>query len=281
MTRDFGADLLEYLDPAQVAERLGAVGVSGGYVNWRGGHLHPLDYARGLARAAQTAGAEIYEQTEVALLDPGAPHRIVTAQGVVEAEQIVLACNGYLCGLEPRTAARVMPINNFVIATEPLAEDMAKSLIRDAVAVHDSRFVVNYFRLSEDRRMLFGGGESYGDRFPRDIKSYVRGRMLKLFPQLAEARIDYGWGGTLAITLNRTPYYAEVQPRVWNASGYSGSGVAMATMSGRLIADAISGHGEEFAAMAALPTPTFPGAGLLRRPLLALAMTWFTLRDRL
>jgi gamma-glutamylputrescine oxidase len=280
LTRDHGADLLEYLTPEAVAERLGAAGYSGGHIDWRGGHLHPLNYALGLARAAQTAGAELFERTEVTAIEPGARHRVVTARGVVEAEHVVLACNGYHCGLEGRTAAHVMPINNFIIATEPLGEDMAKSLIRDDVAVADSRFVVNYFRLSEDRRMLFGGGESYGDAFPSDIKAYVRGRMLRIFPQLADARVDYGWGGTLAITLNRTPYFAEVAPRLWTASGYSGSGVAMATMAGRILADAISGHTDHFDVMAALPTPTFPGASLLRRPLLALAMTWFGIRDR-
>ncbi|MFP4044470.1 MAG: NAD(P)/FAD-dependent oxidoreductase, partial [Rhodosalinus sp.] len=147
--------------------------------------------------------------------------------------------------------------------------------------VADTKFVVNYFRLSHDGRLLFGGGESYGYRFPADIAALVRRPMLKVFPQLSDVRIEHAWGGTLAITMRRLPYLARVAPRVLSASGYSGHGLGLATLSGRLMADAVAGEAEGFDAMAAIPTVPFPGGTALRSPLLVLAMSWYALRDRL
>ncbi|MFA5538446.1 MAG: FAD-binding oxidoreductase, partial [Gemmobacter sp.] len=195
------------------------------------------------------------------------------------AGHVVLACNGYLGGLEPQVAARVMPINNFIIATEPLG-GRATEILSEPVAVADTRFVVNYWRLSEDGRLLFGGGESYGYRFP-DIVRTVRRPMLQVYPQLADARIDHAWGGTLAITMNRLPCFARPHPNVLSASGYSGHGVAMATMAGKVLAEAVAGRAGRFDLMAGLPAARFPGGGALRWPLLVLAMTWYSLRDRL
>lgn len=274
---EYGADI-EYLPPEEVRARLGAAGMSGGMSMPSGGHLHPLAFARGLARAATAAGARIFERTEATWLDGT---RVIAATGEVRAERVVVACNGYLGGLLPEVAAKVMPINNFIIATEPLDEGLARSLIRDDAAVADSRFVVNYFRLSEDRRMLFGGGESYGWTFPRDIAGLVRPRMLALFPQLAEARIDHAWGGTLAITPTRLPVWGEIRPGVFNASGYSGSGVALATMAGAVLAEAASGDRRRLDVMSALPVPRFPGGASLRRPILTAAMLLARLRDAL
>ena len=191
---------------------------------------------------------------------------------------MILAGNGYLGGLDGGVAARVMPINNFIVATEPLGAAMP--LARD-VAVADGDFVVSYWRRSEDGRLLFGGGESYGYRFPRDIASVVRRPLLRIYPQLADARITHAWGGTLAITVQRLPYLGRVAPRVLTAGGYSGHGVSMAVIAGEILAEAILGRTGRFDAMAAIPTRPFPGAGRARAPLLALAMTWFSLRDRL
>jgi gamma-glutamylputrescine oxidase len=170
-----------------------------------------------------------------------------------------------------------MPINNFIVATAPLPEGHVLS--RD-VAVADSKFVINYFRLSEDRRLLFGGGESYGYRFP-DIARTVRKPMLEVFPQLAETPIAHAWGGTLAITMNRLPCFMRVAPNILSASGYSGHGVAMASLAGRIMAEAVAGQAERFDLMAGLRLPVFPGGARLRSPLLALAMSWYALRDRL
>lgn len=265
-----------YLSPAEVSARLGARGVSGGMLEPSGGHLHPLAYARGLARAALAAGATIHEMTEATAIE-GTTVR--AAAGRVTADQVIVACNGYLGRLLPEAAAKVMPINNFILATEPMNERRARGLIRDDVAVADSRFVVNYYRLSEDRRLLFGGGESYGWIFPKDLKGFVRSRMLEAFPQLEDLKITHAWGGTLAITPTRLPVWREVRPGVFNASGYSGSGVALATMAGAVLAEALAGDRRRLEVMARLPVPDFPGGARLRQPILVAAMLLARLRD--
>ena len=201
--------------------------------------------------------------------------------GRVKADFVILACNGYLDNLETRVATRAMPINNFIIATEPLAEEQASELIRQDAAVADSKFVINYYRLSADRRLLFGGGENYSYRFPQDIQNFVRPYMCEVYPQLAGTRIDYGWGGTLAITINRLPYFARLAGNVFTASGYSGQGVALATLAGQILAQAIAGTAERMDVMQRIPSHPFPGGRLLRWPLLVLAMTYYSLRDRL
>jgi gamma-glutamylputrescine oxidase len=174
-----------------------------------------------------------------------------------------------------------MPINNFILATEPLGEERARALIRDDVAVADSRFVINYFRLSADRRLLFGGGETYSHVFPKDLKSFVRRPMLEIFPQLERTRIDYAWGGTLAVTVNRLPYFAHLEPGIFTASGYSGQGVALGTLAGQIMAEAIDGTMGRFDVFARIPTMTFPGGKLLRWPTMVAAMMWYAFRDRI
>ncbi|MFV1491815.1 FAD-binding oxidoreductase [Phaeobacter sp. JH18-32] len=252
----------------------------GGSLDMGAAHLHPLKYALGLARAAAAAGVRICEGSEVLNIDEGKQIRLRTAAGEVVADQLVLACNGYLGGLNRRVAARVMPINNFIAATAPLGAETARVLARD-VAVADSKFVVNYFRLSHDGRLLFGGGESYGYRFPSDIAATVRKPMVQIFPHLRDVKIDYAWGGTLAITMKRMPYLVRLAPNVLSASGYSGHGVGTATHAGQLMAQAIAGESDGFDAMARVPAPAFPGGTAMRSPLLALAMTWYALRDRI
>jgi gamma-glutamylputrescine oxidase len=173
-----------------------------------------------------------------------------------------------------------MPINNFIVATEPLGKDAAQVLGED-IAVSDDRFVVNYYRLSADKRLLFGGGESYGYRFPKDIAAKVRKPMTEIYPHLRDVKIDYAWGGTLAITMKRLPYFARLAPNVLTASGYSGHGLGTATHAGFLMAEAVKGRAAGFDAMARLPIPPFPGGAALRYPFLLAAMSWFSLRDRL
>lgn len=279
LRRDYGYTALEPLDRAGIRALIGSEVFKGGEIDRSAGHVHPLNYAVGLARAALAAGVQVFENSEVLELVPGAKPRVRTAGGEVAADHVILACNGYLGGLNGEVAARVMPINNFIVATEPLGE-RAREVLSQPIAVADSRFVVNYWRLSEDGRLLFGGGESYGYKFP-DILKTVRKPMLEIYPQLKDARIDYAWGGTLAITLNRMPCFARPAPGVWSASGYSGHGVAMATLAGKLMADAVRGQAGGFDLMASLPQPRFPGGVALRAPLLALAMTWYAMRDRL
>lgn len=276
----YGYTQLEKLNREAIQVLCPSPAYRGGTLDMGAGHLHPLAYALGLARAARVAGVRLHEGSQVHAITPGARVRVATDAGHVEADHVILACNGYLGGLARPVAARVMPINNFIVATEPLGADAVRVLTRD-VAVADTKFVVNYFRLSHDGRLLFGGGESYGYRFPRDIAATVRKPMLEIFPHLAETRIDHAWGGTLAITLRRMPYLVRLAPNMLSASGYSGHGVGTATHAGRLMAEAIRGETDGFDCMARVPAPAFPGGAALRSPLLVLAMTWYALRDRL
>ncbi len=280
----YGYDDTEPLDRAAVRAATGSDVFAGGVLDHGAGHLHPLRLAFGIARAAAAAGARLHERTVATDIRPG-PGGVRVAwssgaeRGAITADHVVLAANGYLGGLSRSVAARVMPINNFVVATEPLGPDRAHILPGD-IAVADDRFVVNYWRRSEDGRLLFGGGESYGYRFPADIAALVRRPLARIYPDLADLRIDSAWGGTLAITRSRMPHFARPGPGIWSASGYSGHGVAMAVMAGRLVATAIRGETAGWDAMAALRAAPFPGGGALRAPLLTLAMAWYAARDR-
>ncbi len=277
----YGYDAISALDRDAIRQHIGTKAYCGGTLDTGAGHLNPQKYVLGLARAAQKAGVEIYEGSKAQGYSTGPRPVVKTESGSVSADFLVLAGNGYMGGLSKRVARRVMPINNFIVATEPLGEDMAKSLIRDDVAVADSKFVVNYFKRSADHRMVFGGGESYGYRFPADIAAKAQKPMLEIFPQLAGAKIDYAWGGTLAITMNRMPNFARLAPNILSASGYSGHGVAMASLAGEILAETIRGTAERFDLMGATTPPRFPGGPALRSPLLVLAMSWYALRDRL
>lgn len=271
---------VEILDREAFAKLCPSPDYCGGMLDMGAAHLHPLRLAQGLARAAAKAGARIYERAHVHHVKPGEKVRIANDAGHIEADHVIFAANGYLGGLNRKIASRVMPINNFIVATEPLGDRAAEVLTRD-VAIADDRFVVNYFRLSEDKRLLFGGGESYGYRFPSDIRAVVSKPMLQVYPHLADVKLDYAWGGTLAITRKRMPYLAKLAPNMLTASGYSGHGVGNAVQAGRFLAEAVRGQSSGFDAFAALPSPRFPGGPAMRSPLLALAMTWFSMRDRL
>ena len=266
----YNYDKIRYLEPEEVREMVGTTNYSAGTLDMGAGHIHPLNFALGMADAAAKASVRIFEHSEVLEAKHGETVRVRTANGRVKAKFLVYACNGYLGDLDKKVGRHVMPINNYVIATEPLSNERARSLIRDDVCVADSRFVVNYYRLSADKRMLFGGGESYRYRFPKDIKPFVRKHMLKIYPQLEDVRIDYAWGGTLAITMSRLPYFKRLAGNVLSASGYSGSGVALATCAGSMIADAIHGNASRFDVMSQLPTPGFPGGSF---PTLAIINT--------
>lgn len=272
---------IEVLDQNQFHNLCPSPDYCGGMLDMGAAHLHPLRLALGLARAAAAAGARIHERAHVHhVKQQGTKVRIATDAGHVEADHVIFAANGYLGGLNRKVAARVMPINNFIVATKPLGDRAAEVLTRD-IAVADDRFVVNYFRLSEDKRLLFGGGESYGYRFPSDIRATVSKPMLQVFPGLKDVEIDYAWGGTLAITVKRMPHLQRLAPNMLSASGYSGHGVGNAIQAGRLLAEAVRGQSNGFDAFAAVPSPSFPGGSGFRTPLLALAMTWFAMRDRL
>lgn len=243
--------------------------------------LHPLNYALGLAKAAGEAGVRIYENSRVRRYTRSDPATVHTAHGKVEASFIVLACNGYLGRLETRVAGKIMPINNFMVATEPLGRKRAQELIAGRFGVHDTRFVVNYFRISDDDRLLYGGGENYRPGFPADITGFVRPYMLTMFPQLQDVGIDYAWGGTLSVTVNRLPHFGRLAPNVYFAQGYSGHGVSTANFAGVVLAEAITGQAERFDVFAGLKIRTFPGGTLLRYPGMVLGMLYYSLKDKL
>jgi len=277
----YGYQKIRALGQDEMRHLVGSDAYFGGTLDTGGGHIHPLGFAFCLARLAEKRGVRIFERSKVRELVEDSPAIVRTEQSEIHSEHVVLACNGYLGNLNKQVANRVMPINNFIVATEPLGDAAAKALIRDNHAVADSKFVINYFRLTSDNRLLFGGGESYGYRFPRDIAALVRKPMLEIFPRLKDTKIDYSWGGTLAITMNRMPHFARIRGNILSASGYSGHGVALATLGGKIAAEAIAGQAERFDLMASVPTPRFPGGVALRWPLLVLAMAWFSLRDHL
>lgn len=277
----YNYDSIKYLERDEMAAIVGSDSYYGGNIDYGAGHLHPLNYALGLAAAAIQNGAILYENTVAESYQEGKTTRVLTNRGTIEADSIVLACNGYLGKLDKRLSGKIMPINNFMIATEPLSEARVKEINPQDVAFADSRFVVNYYRLSADKRLLFGGGENYRAGFPRDIKSFVRKPMLEIYPQLADTPIEYAWGGTLAVTLNRMPHFGRLGKfNTYFAQGYSGHGVAIATLAGKLIADAIAGEAEKFDLFGKLPTRTFPGGDWLRWPGLVLGMSYYALRDR-
>lgn len=269
------------VDADEVAALLGTDVYYGGYVDRGAGHLHPLNLALGLARACRERGVEIFEHSAVTdHHQRSAGVTVESAAGRVDADYLVLACNGYLGRLAGPIESYQMPINNFMLATAPLGAERARRINRDNLAVVDSRFVVNYFHNSPDDRLIFGGGENYSPRFPRDIGAFVRRCMLQVYPDLGDVAIDYAWGGTLAITLKRMPHFGRAGPVFW-AQGYSGHGVAMANMGGKLIAEALSGSAERFDLFARLPHLRFPGGRYLRWPALVAGMLYYAMLDRL
>ena len=277
----YGYQQLTYLTPEAVAERTSARGFHGGLLDDGCKHLHPLKYALGLARAASEAGVKIYEGTRGHPQADGQSGEVKTENGRVKARHIVIGCNAYLGSLVPRMAGNIMPINNFVIATERLPSHLLPRINRDNLSMSDTLFVINYWKLSQDGRLIFGGGENYSSRFPRDIKAFVRPHMLNIYPELQDIDIDYGWGGAVGITLNRMPDFGRIGKHLWYAQGFSGHGVPTATMAGSLLADAIDGDTAGFDLMASVPTQRFPGGTLLRWPGLVAGMLFYSLIDKL
>jgi gamma-glutamylputrescine oxidase len=274
MARRYGHQGLTVIPREAFRARVDSPLYFGGLQDGEGGHLHPLNYALGLARAASAAGARLFEGTRVTRLGDGL---VETGGGAVRADWVIVACNGYLDGLDDAGAARTMPINNFIVATEPLGN---RNPIPGQECVCDTRFVLNYYRPTPDGRLLFGGGETYSYRFPQDITGFVRRPLAEVFPQLKDVRLEYGWGGTLAITRHRAPLFHR-QGRRLVIGGWSGAGVHMATMGGMVAAEAVRGVMARWDVLARVPCPAFPGGRALRPALLALAMGWYALRDRL
>ena len=268
---------------ADLHEVVGSERYLGGLFDPGSGHLHPLNLALGEAAAAQALGVRLYEHSAAERIDYGPEIHVRTASGTVRAKQLVLACNAYLGDLHPQLAGKALPAGSYIIATEPLSESLCHDLLPQNSAVCDQRVGLDYFRVSADRRLLFGGACHYSGRDPRDIAAYMRPKMLEVFPQLANVRIDYQWGGMIGIGANRLPQIGRLpeHPNVYYAQAYAGHGVNATHLAGRLLAEAISGQlGGGFDLFAQVAHPTFPGGPLLRSPLLALGMLWYRLKDQ-
>lgn len=275
---------LELIDAQALGSVIGSTNYAGAMLDMGSGHLHPLNLAIGEAAVAQSLGVQLFENSAVTRLEYGAQVRVHTAQGLVRAQTLVLGCNAYLNELDPDLSGKVLPAGSYVIATEPLGEDLARQLIPRNTAMCDQRVAVDYFRLSADRRLLFGGACHYSGRDPQDIGAYMRPKMLNVFPQLKDVKIDYQWGGMIGIGANRLPQIGRLQrhPNVYFAQAYSGHGLNATHLAGKLLGEAISGqHSGGFDLFAKVPHMTFPGGKHLRSPLLALGMLWHRMKELL
>ena len=280
LAREYGYTQTQVLESHDaIREYVNTHAYIGGLIDRGAGHLHPLHYCLGLGRAAAEAGAQIYEGSRAIAIGEGPQVAVRPTAGAVTADFLVLAGNAYLGDLVPQIHGKVMPVGTYVAATTPLGENRARSLIKDNVAVADCNFVLNYYRLSQDHRMLFGGRVSYSTLMPPNLPHAMRGKMLKVFPELADTTFEYTWGGFVAITMERTPHLGRIGRNVFFAQGFSGQGVAFTAVAGKIMAEAVAGQAERLDLLARLPHTTFPGGRLFRTPRLALGMLWYRMRD--
>ena len=270
---------ISFMDAAETAERLGSTHYHGGTRDVGTGHIHPMKLAVGTARVAAEAGARLHEQTRAIGLEPSASGvRVKTAAGTIVADKGFLALNAYGAGLEPVSAAHVLPIGSFIGATVPLPDD--SEILPGGESVDDSRFVVRYFRRAKSGEMLFGGREIYNINDPRDIPDAIRRQIAEIYPQLRDVTITHSWGGFVGITMPRKPFVREVMPNVISAGGYSGHGVMLSNFVGKLYAETVAGNRDRLKLFEDLKIPPFPGGARFRAPLMFLALNWYALRDR-
>lgn len=264
----------------ETRETIGTDAYIGALLNMGNGHLHPLKMCVAEARAAVSLGATIYEQSPVLNIEHGSKPKVVTEQGCISADAVVIAGNAYHA-LERKLRGIMFPVNSFIIATAPLSDEIVTTINPRDLAVCDPNFVLEYFRLSADKRLLFGGRCNYFGSDPEIIKNNLRPRMLKIYPQLANVGIDYAWGGSIGIPLNRVPQLGRVSRNVFYCQGYSGHGVNVTHLAGRIMADAIAGTFEQFDLFASIKPLTVPGAYALRKPMVALGILYYQIKDRL
>jgi gamma-glutamylputrescine oxidase len=280
MARVYGQEFTR-IGPADVRSWIASPRFHSGIHDPRSGHLHPLKYALGMASAAAAAGVRIFENSAVTGLVHGSTVRLTTATGSVRAKQVLLAGNVYLQGVASALEARIMPVGTYMVATEPLDSLLADSLVPSRSAVCDTNFVLDYFRTSNDQRMLYGGRVSYSTVTPPNLATSMHQRMVQTFPQLANAKIEYAWGGFVDISMNRAPDFGRLQPNVYYLQGFSGHGLALTGLAGKLVAEAINGDASRFDVFARLQHSPFPGGQMFRTPALVLGMLWYRLRDLL
>jgi gamma-glutamylputrescine oxidase len=277
----YGYQHLELLDRQGIQQVVACDRYSGGMLDKHGGHIHPLNLALGEANAIESLGGAIHEHSPAIRIERGEAPLVHTPKGTVRAKFVVVAGNAYLGNLVPELAAKSMPCGTQVIATEPLDEELARNLLPQDYCVEDCNYLLDYYRLSADKRLIYGGGVVYGARDPADIESIIRPKMLKTFPQLEKVRIDYAWTGNFLLTLSRLPQVGRLGGNIYYSQGCSGHGVTYTHVAGKVIAEALSGQAERFDAFASLPHYPFPGGQRFQVPLSALGAMYYTLRDRL
>ncbi|AOU97412.1 FAD-dependent oxidoreductase [Acidihalobacter yilgarnensis] len=277
----YGYTGLEILRGEALQAQVGSPLYTSGLYDPHSGHIHPLNYTLGLAEAAHEAGAQLFESTPATRIEHGTTATVYTPGGRIRARHVILGANAYIDGLAPVLRRRIMPVGTYIVATEPLGEERARRLLPTNAAVADMNFVLDYFRLSADHRLLFGGRVSYSRIEPLSIRRSIRARMIKVFPELADVGIDYAWGGYVAITHNRAPHFGRLADNVYFAQGFSGHGIALTGLAGKLMAEAIAGREERFDIFTRIPHMPFPGGEWFRTPALVAAMTWARIRDAL
>ncbi len=266
---------LKIVDKQDVKSVVGSDRYIGGLIDMGGAHCHPLNLVRGEAKAAEALGASIFEDARVSKLDYNEDSIVVDMDWCrVTADKVVLACNAYLGNLVPKLANRMLPVGSYIIATEPLGDELAAEILPGNHAVCDQRWALDYFRLSADKRLLFGGVATYTGLHPTDLVKKMRPKMLKVFPQLSDVKIEYQWGGYLSVGLNRIPQVGRLDARTYYTQAYAGHGVAPSHSAGRMIADAITGNDEKLRVMEQVKHRPFPGGRLLRKPILATGMAF-------
>ena len=280
MQNDEFAHEFRILSADETRETIGTSAYIGSLLNMGNGHLHPLKMCVGEARAAVSLGATIYEQSPVIDIVKGNQPKVVTQHGSVSADAVILAGNAYHA-LDRKLRGIMFPVNSFIIATEPLPEETVNAINPKDLAVCDPNFVLKYFRLSADKRLLFGGRCNYFGEDPEVIKRNLQPKLLRIYPQLSNINIDYAWGGTIGIPVNRVPLFGRISPNVFYCQGYSGHGVNVTHLAGRIMADAVAGTVEEFDMFANVKPFKVPGAHLLSTPMIALGMMYYKIKDRL
>ena len=278
---DYGYTSVKLLDRDELQAHVRSQRYLGGLIDSRSGHLHPLKFTQGVARAAEAAGAMIFENSRVLRYEDGPEVTVHTAQGTVRCAHLVLCGNAYIGAVAPALARRILGVGTYIIATEPLGEERAKELLPSNAAIADINWILDYFRRSADHRLLFGGRVSYSAVQPPRLAESMAKRMLRIFPSLAGVKVEYVWGGYLDITMSRAPDFGRLAPNVFYMQGFSGHGMTLTGLAGKLVAEAVAGTAERFDVFARIPHRDFPGGRLLRRPSLVMAMLYYRLRDLL
>tara|TARA_R110000764_G_scaffold138885_9_gene226876 strand:+ start:60329 stop:61612 length:1284 start_codon:yes stop_codon:yes gene_type:complete len=277
----YGHTQLEMLDQTRINEVVNTDRYVGGMLDMSGGHIHPLNLVLGEAAAVESLGGVIHEHSTVTRIEQGAKPVVHTEQGQVVANFVVVAGNAYLGNLVPQLAAKSMPCGTQVITTEPLSDELAQSLLPQDYCVEDCAYLLDYYRLSGDKRMIFGGGVVYGARDPADVEALVRPNLIKTFPQLKDVKIDYAWTGNFLLTLSRLPQVGRIGDNIYYSQGCSGHGVTYTHLAGKILAEAIRGQAERFDAFASLPHYPFPGGRLFKVPFTAMGAWYYQMRDKL